>query len=158
MGAAADGCLLLRHQHSPPSAAAPLRGRCSSAPSTCAPPPMPSRYVTATTLAPAPRPSRNSPTNPNPSTPGIRGGVAKLGHSNRDPGQRVANPSHIEQFTRAYTAAGRSLASIRGNAPSTTDRNTNTLVDLCLSYHLHGGCYSNCQRSSTHKPLTAPER
>ena len=41
---------------------------------------------------------------------------------------------------------------------STTDRNTNTPVDLCLSYHLRGGCYSNCQWSSTHRPLTAPER
>ena len=77
------------------------------------------------------------------------GGTAEAGPSNRDSGQRVANP------TRAYTAAGRSLSSIRGNAPSTTDRNTNTLVDLCLSYYLRGGCYSNCQWSSTHRPLTA---
>ena len=121
-------------------------------------PPMPSRYVTTTTPAAAPRSSGNPPTNLNPSTPSISGGTAESGPSNRDPGQGVANPSPIEQFTRAYTAAGRSLSSIRGNAPSTTDRNTNTPVDLCLSYHLRGGCYSNCQRSSTHRPLTAPER
>ena len=80
------------------------------------------------------------------------------GPSNRDPGQWVANPSPIKQFTQAYTTAGRSLSSIRGNAPSTTDRNTNTPVNLCLSYHLCGGCYSNYQRSSTHWPLMAPEQ
>ena len=121
-------------------------------------PPMPSRYITTTTPAAAPRSSGNPPTNPNSSTPSTSGGAAEVGPSNRDPGQRVANPNPIEQFTRAYTAAGRSLSSIRGNAPSTTDRNTNTPVDLCLSYQLRGGCYSNCQRSSTHRPLTAPER
>ena len=119
---------------------------------------MPSRYITTTTPAAAPRSSGNPPTNPNSSTPSTSGGAAEAGPSNRDPGQRVANPNPIDQFTRAYTAAERSLSSIRGNAPSTTDRNTNTPVDLCLSYHLRGGCYSNCQRSSTHRPLTAPER
>ena len=102
-------------------------------------PPMPSRYITTTTPAAAPCSSGNPPTNPNPSTPSISGGVAKSGPSNRDPGQQVANPSPIKQFTRAYTPAGHSLSSIRGNAPSTTDRNTNTLVDLCLSYHPRGG-------------------
>ena len=121
-------------------------------------PPMPSRYITTTTPAAAPRSPGNPPTNPSSSTPSTSGGAADVGPSNRDPGQRVANPNPIEQFTRAYTAAGRSLSSIRGNAPSTTDRSTNTPVDLCLSYHLRGGCYSNCQRSSTHRPLTAPER
>ena len=120
-------------------------------------PPMPSWYVTATTPAAAPHSSGNPPTNPNPSTPSISGGAAKSSPSNRDLGQQVANPSPIEQFTQAYTAAGRSLASIRGNAPSTTDRNTNTPVDFCLSYHLRGGCYSNCQWSSTHRPLMALE-
>ena len=101
-------------------------------------PPMPSRYITTTTPAAASRSSGNPPTNPNLSTPSISGGVAKSSPTNRDPGQRVANPSPIEQFTQAYTAAGRSLSSIRGNAPSTTNRNTNTPVDLCLSYHLRG--------------------
>ena len=118
---------------------------------------IPSRYVTTTTPAAAPRWSGNPPTNPNPTTPSMSGGVAESGPSNRDLGQQVANPSPIEQFTRAYTAVGRSLSSIRGNAPSTTERNTNTPVDLCLSYHLRGGCYSNYQRSSTHRALTTPE-
>ena len=121
-------------------------------------PPMPSCYVTTTTPAAAPRSSGNPPTNLNPSAPSISGGAAESSPTNRDPGQRVANPSPIEQFTWAYTAAGRSLSSIRGNAPSTTDRNTNTPVNLCLSYHLCGGCYSNCQQSSTHRPLTAPDQ
>ena len=99
-------------------------------------PPMPSRYITTTTPAAAPRSSGNPPTNPNSSTPSTSGGAADVSPSNRDPGQRVANPNPIEQFTRAYTAAGRSLSSIRGNAPSTTDRSTNTPVDLCLSYQV----------------------
>ena len=119
---------------------------------------MPSRYVTTTTPAAAPHLSGNPPTNLNPSTPSISGGAAESSPSNRDPGQRVANPSPIEQFTQAYTAAGHSLSSIRGNAPSTTDCKTNTPVNLCLSYHLRGGCYSNCHRSSTHRPLMAPEQ
>ena len=88
-------------------------------------PPMPSRYIMTTTPAAAPRSSGNPPTNPNSSTPSTSGGAAEVCPSNRDPGQRVANPNPIEQFTRAYTAAGRSLSSIRGNAPSTTDRSTN---------------------------------
>ena len=71
-------------------------------------PPMPSRYITTTTPAAAPRSSGNPPTNPNSSTPSTSGGTAEVGPSNRDPGQRVANPNPIEQLTRAYTAAGRS--------------------------------------------------
>ena len=102
-------------------------------------PPMPSCYVMTTTPAAAPRSSGNPPTNPNPSTPSISGGAAESSSSNRDLGQQVANPSPIEQFTWAYTTVGHSLSSIRGNAPSTTKRNTNTPVDLCLSYHLRGG-------------------
>ena len=121
-------------------------------------PPMPFRYVTTTTPAAAPCSSGNPPSNPNPSTPNISGGVTESSPTNRDPGQRVANPSPIEQFTRAYTAEEHSLSSIQGNEPSTTDRITNTPVDLCLSYHLRRGCYSNYQWSSTHRPLMAPER
>ena len=127
-------------------------------------PHIPSQYGMATTPAAAPCSSGNPPTNLNPSTPSISGGAAESGSSNRDPGQRVANPSPIERFTQAYTTVGCSLSSIWGNAPSTTDRttdrNANTLVNLCLSYHLRGvgggggwgGCYSNCQWSSTHRP------
>ena len=65
--------------------------------------------------------------------------MVESGPINRDPGQWVANPSPIEQFTQAYATAGRILSSIWGNAPSSTDHNTNALVDPCLSYHLRGG-------------------
>ena len=67
---------------------------------------MPSRYVTTTTPAAASRSLGNPPTNLNPSTPSISGSMAESSPSNRDPGQRVANPSPIKQFTQAYTAAG----------------------------------------------------
>ena len=68
-------------------------------------PPMPSCYITTTTPAAAPLSSGNPPTNPNPSTPGNSGGAAESSPSNRDLGQRVANPSPIKQFTQAYTGA-----------------------------------------------------
>ena len=76
----------------------------------------------------------------------------------QDPGQRVTNPNPVAQFTEAYTASGRRIADLRDLASSTTDCATGTPVELCLSYHLRGACYAKCQRASTHRILSAPER
>ena len=114
-------------------------------------PPMPRRYIqrppetTPLTLTPLRDPA---PTAGPTGDPGPR----------RDPGQRVTNPNPVAQFTEAYSASGRRIADLRGSAPSTTDRGTGNPVDLCLSYHLRGACYANCQRASTHRNLSAPER
>ena len=114
-------------------------------------PPMPRRYVQAP-QAPTPitlnPPGDTAPTAAPASDPGPR----------RDPGQRVTNPNPVAQFTDAYTASGRRISDLRGAAPSTTDRATGTPVEMCLSYHLRGACYANCQRAATHRNLSAPER
>ena len=112
---------------------------------------MPHRYIQAPpTAAPL-------TLNPPGDTAPVAGPAGDLGPQ-RDPGQRVANPNPVAQFTDAYTASGRRIADLRGSALSTTDSATGTPVELCLSYHLHGACYANCQRASTHRNLSAPER
>ena len=114
-------------------------------------PPMPRRYVqapqtpTPITLNP---PGDTAPTTAPASDPGPQ----------RDPGQWVTNPNPVAQFIDAYTASARRIADLRGSAPSTTDRATGTPVEMCLSYHLRGACYANCQRAATHRNLSAPER
>ena len=114
-------------------------------------PPMPRRYVQAPqTATPITLNSLGDtvPTAAPASDPGPR----------QDPGQRVTNPNPVAQFIDAYTASGRRIADLRGSAPSTTDRATGTPVEMCLSYHLRGACYANCQRAATHRNLSAPER
>ena len=114
-------------------------------------PPMPRQYIQAPpTAAPL---TLNPPGDTAPAA-----GPAGDPGPRRDPGQRVTNPNPVAQFTDAYSASGRCIADLRGSAPSTTARATGTPVEMCLSYHLRGACYANCQRASTHRNLSAPER
>ncbi|KAL7559641.1 hypothetical protein ACA910_006239 [Epithemia clementina (nom. ined.)] len=80
------------------------------------------------------------------------------GGNNRDPGKRVDNPNPIATLQAAFTQANVRIAQLKDYAPTTTDPATNTTVPICLSYHLCGSCYSNCQRSSTHRALSSGER
>ena len=114
-------------------------------------PPMPRRYIRAPPTATLITPNPIEDTAPTAGPTGDSG-------PRQDPGQRVTNPNPVTQFTEAYASAGRRIADLRGSAPSTTDRATGTLVELCLSYHLRGACYANCQRASTHRNLSAPEQ
>ena len=61
----------------------------------------------------------------------------------------VANPTPNNGWQRLYQNSGRTLSQLRANAPQDADG-----TDICLSYHLRGQCYSNCQRRSTHRALT----
>ena len=109
-------------------------------------PPMPQRYVSANAEeTPAPEQSN-------------RRGMGPSGSNNRDPGERVTNTNPINQFVSAYSESGRRIADLRGAAPQTTDRSTGQAVEICLSYHLRGSCYANCQRASTHRNLSTAER
>ena len=114
-------------------------------------PPMPRRYIQAPPMA--------APLTLNPlgDMAPVAGPACDPG-PRQDPGQRVTNRNPVAQFTDAYIASGRRITDLRGSARSTTDRSPGTPVELCLSYHLHGACYANCQRASTHRNLSAPER
>ena len=112
--------------------------------------PMPSKYrVVPETPAP---PSRGAP----PSGGG--GNNPRVDNNHRDPGQQVENDNHVAALQEAFTNSGTRIAQLREHAPTTTDQATNTTVPICLSYHLRGTCYANCQRASTHRALTAGER
>ena len=109
-------------------------------------PPMPQRYVSANAEeTPAPEQSN-------------RRGMGPSGSNNRDPGEWVTNTNPINQFVSAYSESGRRIADLWGAAPQTTDRSTGQAVEICLSYHLRGSCYANCQRASTHRNLSMAER
>lgn len=75
----------------------------------------------------------------------------------RDPGALVTNAAPVTAWTEAYAASGFRLQQIRRHAPTTTVAG-GAAVELCLSYHLRGTCYSNCERRATHRPLKPGER
>ncbi|KAL7574121.1 hypothetical protein ACA910_014808 [Epithemia clementina (nom. ined.)] len=115
--------------------------------------PMPIRYRVTPTMAPTPASSAvGGAISAAPSTAGTPGAAS------RDPGPRVENPTPVAAFQTAFTAANIRIAQLRDHAPTTTDPGTNTTVPLCLSYHLRGSCYANCQRGSTHRTLNAGEK
>ena len=113
--------------------------------------PMPTRYMVA-----APAPAAPAATGTTPAANTATGRSANSG--NRDPGDRVENPSPVPALQTAFNNAGIRIAQLREHAPTTLDTTTNTNVPICLSYHLRGSCYSNCQRAVTHRALTAGER
>ncbi|KAL7573673.1 hypothetical protein ACA910_008360 [Epithemia clementina (nom. ined.)] len=80
------------------------------------------------------------------------------GAASCDPGQRVENSTLVAAFHTVLTAANICIAQLRDHAPTTTDPGTNTTVPLCLSYHLRGSCYANCQWASTHRTLNAGKK
>ena len=60
----------------------------------------------------------------------------------------VTNPTPNNQWLRGYQESGKTLAQLRADAPKDSDN-----TEVCLSYHLRGQCYANCQRRSTHRAL-----
>jgi hypothetical protein len=61
----------------------------------------------------------------------------------------VVNDTLSAAFKSKFEASNRTLRDLRDNTPRT---------HLCLSYHLRGGCYDNCGRAASHKPLSASDR
>ena len=63
----------------------------------------------------------------------------------------MTNPEPNKAWLAAFEQCTKRLADIRDQAPSTKVRGRS--VPVCLSYHLRGTCFENCQRASTHKKL-----
>ncbi|KAL7573999.1 hypothetical protein ACA910_002000 [Epithemia clementina (nom. ined.)] len=102
---------------------------------------------------------------PTPASSAVGGAISAAqstagtpGVASRDPGPRMENPTPVTAFQTAFTAANIRIAQLRDHVPTTTDPGTNTTVPLCLSYHLRGSCYANCQQASTHRTLNAGEK
>jgi hypothetical protein len=93
-------------------------------------------------VPPAPTPSRPAP-------PVNRPGAPREATSLRTIGNRVVNDTLSASFKSKFDASTRTLRDLKENAPHT---------HLCLSYHLRGGCYDNCGRAASHKPLSASDR
>lgn len=76
----------------------------------------------------------------------------------RDPGVAAANPAPVTAWLSAWSASNLRLQQVRSHAPKTTDPVTGQEVEICLSYHLKGTCFANCQRRPTHRALNTSER
>ena len=118
-------------------------------------PPLPRQY-----LAPVPATRPTSATTEAPSTVGHppRAPGSSAPDNRRDPGQRINNPSMVPKWGAAFNNSNTTIRALREFAPSTHDRDTQATIPICLSYHLRGSCYENCQRVSTHRTLSAAER
>ena len=118
-------------------------------------PPLPRQY-----LAPAPvsRPAVSTAEGPRPAghPSGTTGNVAA--DNRRDPGPRTNNPSTVPEWVAAFNMSNTTIRALKDFAPNTHDRDTQASVPICLSYHLRGSCYENCQRAATHRALSATER
>jgi hypothetical protein len=124
-------------------------------------PPIPDQYQTVPRGSSARSPAAPAAGGllPPPFTPTIPLATpAPRSPASRDPGPRLANPNPTLTWQTALDSSAIRLAQLRDVAPHTTDPTTNQLVPLCLSFHLRGSCYGNCQRAATHRPLSAVER
>ena len=84
--------------------------------------------------------------------PGVPGSVAP--DNRRDPGQRISNPSIVPEWSATFNNSNTTIRALREFAPSTHDRDKQASVPICLSYHLRGSCYENCQWASMHRALS----
>jgi hypothetical protein len=110
---------------------------------------IPARYLPR--QQPAARPPTGAPAGANPSG---SGGAAAGG--SRD---RVTNPS-VDPVFANRTSDGVSIgdARRRGEEIGRPIPKTSNGTEVCLSYHILGFCWSTCNRKSTHRTLSAPEK
>jgi hypothetical protein len=66
----------------------------------------------------------------------------------------VRNLQRNAAWGAALQASNKRLGEVSAHAPKAHDG----VTDLCLSYHLVGQCVENCNRSTTHRRLQAPEK
>ena len=73
-------------------------------------------------------------------------------------GAMVANQNVNNAWKEALEKSSRKIRDLAPNAPDSSNRDDNNKpVPLCLSYHLRGSCYSNCNRAVTHRALSQEE-
>lgn len=105
-------------------------------------PSLPQAYV-ASTPAPAPAPIGRNTQGGGGNTGGGSGGNVRLG-------ERIQNSQPTKRaWMTKYEASGKGFNELRALVPKDESNNP-----VCLSYHLKGFCYTNCQRSSSHVVLT----
>ena len=63
-------------------------------------------------------------------------------------GAQVLNPSLNREWKDAFERSGKLIRDLRDHAPKWTIKNQQ--LEVCLSYHLRGSCYENCNRKGTH--------
>ena len=74
-------------------------------------------------------------------------------------GAMVTNPHVSSDWKAALERSSKKIRDIATNAPRSTDTDAaGNALPLCLSYHLRGSCYSNCNRAATHRELSATEQ
>ena len=121
-------------------------------------PPLPRQYLAPAAPAPPNRPAGITVEAPSSAGPSARPPGSAALDTRRDPGPRVSNPSGVLEWVAAFNNSNTTIRALREFTPNTHDRDTQAPVPICLSYHLHGSCYENCQRASTHRALSAAER
>ena len=115
-------------------------------------PPLPRQYLAPAT---ATRPASASAEVPSSvgHPPGTLSSAAP--DNRRDLGPQINNPDMVPEWGAAFNNSNTTIRALREFAPSTHDQDTQATVPICLSYHLHGSCYENCQWASTHWALSA---
>ena len=111
-------------------------------------------------LAPAPsnRPASITAEAPSSAGSSSRAPGSTVLDNRRDLGPRVSNPSGVPEWVAAFNNSNMTIQASREFAPNRHDRDTQSQVPICLSFHLCGSCYENCQRASTDRALSAAER
>ena len=118
-------------------------------------PHVPARYLaTQPTLPVAAPPSLGSvvsslsaPTHPSPAAAPSTAGRG---------GAQVLNPSVNHAWKDAFERSGKLIRDLRSQAPQWTIKNQP--MEVCLSYHLRGSCYENCNRKDTHITPSPPNK
>ena len=111
-------------------------------------------------LAPVPpnRPAGITAEVPSSAGPSSRAPGSAAPDNRRDPGPRISNSSVVPEWVAAFNNSNTTIRALREFTPNTHDRDTQAPVPICLSYHLCGSCYENCQQASMHRALSAAER
>ena len=119
---------------------------------------LPRQYLAPAAPAAPNRPAGITVEAPSSAGPSARAPGSAALDNRRDPGLRVSNPSGVPEWVAAFNNSNTTIRALREFAPNTHDRDTQAPVHICLSCHLRGSCYENCQRASTHRALSAAER
>ena len=73
-------------------------------------------------------------------------------------GAMVVNHNIDNTWKAKLEQSARKIRDIAPHAPASSNMDdSNKPVPLCLSYHLRGSCYSNCNRAATHRALSQDE-
>ena len=119
-------------------------------------------------LLPSPAPAPAAPTDTKPaakpteqtkrdSTTPDSSNAGRTTTSNRG-GALVTNPTISSALKDKLEASTKRICDFQSHAPNSTNTsNEGKPIPICLSYHMRGHCFSNCNRVATHRPLSDAE-